>query len=159
MSDEAPNGLAMAQFLQQHPKVAYGLLRPAHQPLPCPGAEISAQRFVVWCPLVRRPGGCQHLYRELKLAAIETHVAVARGLPLTSLHQPTPGQMNDDRPGVPPELVRVSTACSADLIADVAQARFLNGFAAQYHGRNMKTVMPIIPKTFATMPCTRRISL
>ena len=41
-----------------------GLLRPAHQPLPCPGAEISAQRqlrcSVLWSG--RRPGGCQHLY-------------------------------------------------------------------------------------------------
>lgn len=64
--------------------------------------------------------------RELKLAAIETHVADARTCclnPASTTHR----QMNDDQlraAGVPPELVRMSCGLesSADLIADVAQA-------------------------------------
>ena len=64
--------------------------------------------------------------KELKLAAIETHVADARTCclnPASSTHR----QMNDEQlkaAGVPAELVRMSCGLesSEDLIADIAQA-------------------------------------
>ena len=64
--------------------------------------------------------------KELKLAAIETHVADARTCclnPATSTHR----QMNDEQlaaAGVPAGLVRISCGLEdkEDLIADLAQA-------------------------------------
>ena len=64
--------------------------------------------------------------KELKLAAIETHVADARTCclnPASSTHR----QMNDEQlaaAGVPAELVRMSCGLESaeDLIADIAQA-------------------------------------
>ena len=64
--------------------------------------------------------------KNLKLAAIETHVADARTCclnPASSTHR----QMNDEQlkaAGVPAELVRMSCGLesSEDLIADIAQA-------------------------------------
>ena len=64
--------------------------------------------------------------KNLKLAAIEPHVADARTCclnPATSTHR----QMNDQQlkeAGVPAELIRISCGIEdkADLIADLAQA-------------------------------------
>jgi O-acetylhomoserine (thiol)-lyase len=64
--------------------------------------------------------------KELKLAAIETHVADARTCclnPATSTHR----QMNDDEliaAGIPAGLIRMSCGLEdkEDLIADLAQA-------------------------------------
>ncbi len=64
--------------------------------------------------------------KELKIAAIETHVADARTCclnPATSTHR----QMNDEQlkeAGVPAELIRISCGIEdkEDLIADLAQA-------------------------------------
>ena len=70
--------------------------------------------------------GMTSFMKELKLAAIETHVADARTCclnPASSTHR----QMNDEQlaaAGVPAELVRMSCGLesSEDLIADIAQA-------------------------------------
>lgn len=129
MKRHCENGLAMAQFLQQHPKVAYV----DYCGLPTSPYHALAQKYlpngscgVVSFGLAGGPGGASTFMRELKLAAIETHVADARTCclnPASTTHR----QMNDDQlraAGVPPELVRMSCGLesSADLIADVAQA-------------------------------------
>ena len=68
----------------------------------------------------------EQFMKQLKLAAIETHVADARTCclnPATSTHR----QMNDDQlaaAGIPAGLVRMSCGLEdkEDLIADLAQA-------------------------------------
>ena len=129
MKRHCENGLAMAQFLQQHPKVAYV----DYCGLPTSPYHALAQKYlpngscgVVSFGLAGGREAASTFMRELKLAAIETHVADARTCclnPASTTHR----QMNDDQlraAGVPPELVRVSCGLesSADLIADVAQA-------------------------------------
>lgn len=129
MKRHCENGLAMAQFLQQHPKVAYV----DYCDLPTSPYHALAQKYlpngscgVVSFGLAGGREAASTFMRELKLAAIETHVADARTCclnPASTTHR----QMNDDQlraAGVPPELVRMSCGLesSADLIADVAQA-------------------------------------
>lgn len=129
MKRHCENGLAMAQFLQQHPKVAYV----DYCGLPTSPYHALAQKYlpngscgVVSFGLAGGREAASTFMRELKLAAIETHVADARTCclnPASTTHR----QMNDDQlraAGVPPELVRMSCGLesSADLIADVAQA-------------------------------------
>ena len=129
MKRHCENGLAMAQFLQQHPKVAYV----DYCGLPTSPYHALAQNIlpngscgVVSFGLAGGREAASTFMRELKLAAIETHVADARTCclnPASTTHR----QMNDDQlraAGVPPELVRMSCGLesSADLIADVAQA-------------------------------------
>ncbi len=115
MKRHCENGLAMAQFLQQHPKVAYV----DYCDLPTSPYQALAQKYlpngscgVVSFGLAGGREAASTFMRELKLAAIETHVADARTCclnPASTTHR----QMNDDQlraAGVPPELVRMSWA-------------------------------------------------
>ena len=123
------NGLAVAEFLSGHPKVAYvnycGLPGDKYYPL--------AQKYlpkgscgVVSFGLKDGREAAGNFMRKLKIAAIETHVADARTCclnPASSTHR----QMNDEQlreAGVPAELIRISCGIEdkEDLIADIAQA-------------------------------------
>ena len=129
MQRHCANGMAVAQFLENHPKVAYvnycGLESSPYHAL--------AQKYlpngscgVVSFGLAGGRQAASTFMKELKLAAIETHVADARTCclnPASSTHR----QMNDEQlaaAGVPAELVRMSCGLesSEDLIADIAQA-------------------------------------
>ena len=121
MARHCENALAVARFLEKHPKVAYvdycGLESSPYHAL--------AQKYLP-------NGSCGVVsfglafMKSLRLAAIETHVADARTCclnPASSTHR----QMNDEQlkaAGVPAELVRMSCGLesSEDLIADIAQA-------------------------------------
>jgi O-acetylhomoserine (thiol)-lyase len=119
----------VAEFLQQHPKVAYVI----YSGLPGDKYYDIAQKYLPngGCGVVSfgLKGGrkaAEAFMKNLKLAAIETHVADARTCclnPATSTHR----QMNDEQlkaAGVPAELIRISCGIEdkADLIADLAQA-------------------------------------
>ena len=129
MKRHCENGLAVAEFLSKHPGVAYvnycGL----------PGDKYFnlAQKYLPEgsCGVVsfglkggREAAGI--FMKNLKLAAIETHVADARTCclnPASSTHR----QMTDEQlkeAGVPAELIRISCGIEDkdDLIADIAQA-------------------------------------
>ena len=129
MARHCANALAVAQFLEKHPKVAYvdycGLESSPYHAL--------AQKYlpngscgVVSFGLAGGREAASTFMKSLKLAAIETHVADARTCclnPASSTHR----QMNDEQlkaAGVPAELVRMSCGLesSEDLIADIAQA-------------------------------------
>lgn len=129
MPRHVENGQAVAEFLQNHPKVAYvnysGLkgdkyYETAQKYLPNGGCG------VVSFGLKGGRAAAEIFMKKLKLAAIETHVADARTCclnPATSTHR----QMNDEQliaAGVPAELIRMSCGIEdkADLIADLAQA-------------------------------------
>ncbi|MEE0059514.1 MAG: PLP-dependent transferase, partial [Acutalibacteraceae bacterium] len=119
----------VAEFLQNHPKVAY-----VNYPgLPGDKYYEIAQKYlpnggcgVVSFGLKGGRAAAEVFMKNLKLAAIETHVADARTCclnPATSTHR----QMTDEQlkaAGVPAELVRMSCGIEdkADLIADLAQA-------------------------------------
>mgnify|MGYP002952940709 FL=1 len=129
MPRHVENGQAVAEFLEQHPKVAY---------VNYPGLPSSKyyERAKKYMP----DGGCgvvsfglkggreaaSVFMQNLKLGAIETHVADARTCclnPATSTHR----QMNDEELeacGVKPDLIRYSCGLenAEDLIADLAQA-------------------------------------
>jgi O-acetylhomoserine (thiol)-lyase len=123
------NGQAVAEFLSGHPKIAYV----NYCGLPGDKYHALAQKYlpkgscgVVSFGLKGGRQAAETFMKELKLAAIETHVADARTCclnPATSTHR----QMNDEQlraAGVPPELVRMSCGLESkeDLIADIAQA-------------------------------------
>lgn len=129
MARHCENGQAVAEFLEAHPKVAYvnycGLPSDKYYPL--------AQKYlpngscgVVSFGLVGGREAASVFMKNLKLAAIETHVADARTCclnPASSTHR----QMTDEQlkeAGVPPELIRMSCGIEdkKDLIADLAQA-------------------------------------
>ena len=129
MARHCANALAVAQFLEKHPKVAYvdycGLESSPYHAL--------AQKYmpngscgVVSFGLAGGREAASTFMKSLRLAAIETHVADARTCclnPASSTHR----QMNDEQlkaAGVPAELVRMSCGLesSEDLIADIAQA-------------------------------------
>ena len=129
MQRHVENGLAVAQFLQQHPKVAavsYSGLEGdkyyelAQKYLPNGGCG------VVSFELKGGRAAAESFMKQLKLAAIETHVADARTCclnPATSTHR----QMTDEQlaqAGIPAGLVRMSCGLEdkEDLIADLAQA-------------------------------------
>ena len=129
MPRHVENGQAVAEFLEQHPKVAY---------VNYPGLPSSKyyERAKKYMP----DGGCgvvsfglkggreaaSVFMQNLKLGAIETHVADARTCclnPATSTHR----QMNDEQlkeAGVPAELIRISLGLEdkEDLIADISAA-------------------------------------
>ena len=129
MPKHVENGQAVAEFLQQHPKVAY---------VNYPGLPSSPyyERAKKYMP----NGGCgvvsfglkggreaaSAFMQNLKLGAIETHVADARTCclnPASSTHR----QLNDEQlreAGVPAELIRISLGLEdkEDLIADIANA-------------------------------------
>ena len=129
MKRHCENGLAVAQFLEAHPKVAYV----SYCDLPSSPYHALAQKYlpngscgVVSFGLAGGREAASRFMKELKLAAIETHVADARTCclnPASSTHR----QMTDEQlraAGVPGELVRMSCGLesSEDLIADIAQA-------------------------------------
>ena len=129
MPKHVENGQAVAEFLEAHPKVAY---------VNYPGLASSKyhERAKKYLP----KGGCgvfsfglkggreaaSAFMKNLKLGAIETHVADARTCclnPATSTHR----QLTDEQlieAGVPAELIRISLGIEdkEDLIADIANA-------------------------------------
>ncbi len=123
------NGQAVAEFLASHPKIAYvnycGLPGDKYHDLALkylPDGSCGVVSFGL-------KGGreaASTFMKNLKMAAIETHVADARTCclnPASSTHR----QMTDEQlkeAGVPAELVRMSCGIEdkADLIADIAQA-------------------------------------
>ena len=129
MPRHVENGQAVAEFLYTHPKVAY-----VNYPgLPSDKYYTIAQKYLPngGCGVVSfgLKGGRQAaetFMKNLRLAAIETHVADARTCclnPATSTHR----QMNDEQlksAGVPAELIRISCGIEdkEDLIADLSQA-------------------------------------
>ena len=117
------------KFLESHPKVAYvnycGLETSPYHALAekyLPNGSCGVVSF----GLAGGREAASIFMKNLKLAAIETHVADARTCclnPASSTHR----QMNDEQlkaAGVPAELVRMSCGLesSEDLIADIAQA-------------------------------------
>ena len=129
MQRHCANGMAVAKFLEAHPKVAYvnycGLASSPYHAL----AEKYLPKGscgVVSFGLAGGREAASTFMKNLKLAAIETHVADARTCclnPASSTHR----QMNDEQlaaAGVPAELVRMSCGIEDkdDLIADIAQA-------------------------------------
>ena len=129
MARHCENGLAVAKFLKNHPKVSF---------VTYPGLEGDkyydlAQKYMPngTCGVVSFgvKGGrkaAETFMKHLKLAAIETHVADARTCclhPASATHR----QMNDAElvaAGITPDLVRMSCGIedAADLIADIEQA-------------------------------------
>ncbi len=123
------NGLKVAEFLKNHPKIAW---------VKYPNLEgdedyALAEKYLPKgsCGVVSFgvKGGrkaAEAFMKELKLGAIETHVADARTCclhPASATHR----QMSDDElvaAGVGPDLVRMSCGLESyeDLIADIAQA-------------------------------------
>lgn len=129
MARHVENGQAVAEFLEQQPQVSFvsypGLKNdPYHQ---------LAEKYMPngGCGVVsfELKGGrtaAEAFMKELKLAAIETHVADARTCclnPATSTHR----QMTEEQllaAGIPAGLVRISCGLEdkEDLIADLSQA-------------------------------------
>ena len=129
MPRHVENGQAVAEFLENHPQVTYvnysGLKSNKYYDI--------AQKYlpnggcgVVSFELKGGRGAAEIFMKNLKLAAIETHVADARTCclnPATSTHR----QMSEEQliaAGVPSGLVRMSCGLEdkEDLIADLAQA-------------------------------------
>ena len=129
MPKHVENGLAVARFLEKHPKVVK---------VSYPGLESDtyyelAKKYmpnggcgVVSFELEGGRSAAESFMKKLKLAAIETHVADARTCclnPATSTHR----QMTDEQlaeAGIPAGLVRMSCGLEdkEDLIADLEQA-------------------------------------
>lgn len=129
MPKHVENGLAVARFLEKHPKVVK---------VSYPGLE--SDKYYELARKYMPNGGCgvvsfeleggrsaaENFMKKLKLAAIETHVADARTCclnPATSTHR----QMTDEQlmeAGIPAGLVRMSCGLEdkEDLIADLEQA-------------------------------------
>ena len=129
MPKHVENAQAVAEFLEAHPKVAYVNY-----------SGLASDKYYERAQKYMPNGGCGVIsfgleggreaasvfMRELKLGAIETHVADARTCclnPATSTHR----QMNDQQlkeAGVPAELIRISIGLEdkEDLIADFKQA-------------------------------------
>ncbi len=129
MARHCENGQAVAEFLHDHPKVA----KVSYCGLPDDPYYQRAQKYLPHgsCGVVsfELKGGrkaAEAFMKQLKLAAIETHVADARTCclnPATSTHR----QMTDEQliaAGVPAGLVRISCGLEnkEDLIADLQQA-------------------------------------
>ncbi|MBR6902632.1 MAG: O-acetylhomoserine aminocarboxypropyltransferase/cysteine synthase [Clostridia bacterium] len=129
MKKHCENGLAVAKFLKNHPKISW---------VTYPSLEGDK-----WYDLAKKylPGGscgvvsfgvkggrsaAEKFMKSLRLAAIETHVADARTCclhPASATHR----QMNDEElaaAGISPDLVRFSCGIesSEDLISDISQA-------------------------------------
>ena len=129
MPRHVENGLACAEFLQKQPKVEF-----VNYPgLPGNAYYEIAQKYMPngGCGVVSfelkggRPAA-EAFMKELRLAAIETHVADARTCclnPATSTHR----QMNDEQlaaAGIPAGMIRLSCGLEdkADLSADLTNA-------------------------------------
>lgn len=129
MAQHCKNGQAVAEFLNNHPKVAYV----NYCGLPGDKYYDLAQKYlpngscgVVSFGLAGGREAASIFMKNLKMAAIETHVADARTCclnPASSTHR----QMTDEQlkeAGVPAELVRMSCGIenTEDLIQDISQA-------------------------------------
>ena len=129
MARHCENGLAVAQYLESHDKIAWV----NYPSLPSSKYYDLAQKYLPngSCGVVSFgvKGGrkaAETFMKHLKIAAIETHVADARTCclhPASATHR----QMNDEEliaAGVPSDLVRLSCGIEAkeDLIADIEQA-------------------------------------
>lgn len=129
MPRHCENGQAVAEFLQSHPKVAYV----NYCGLPGDKYYELAQKYlpkgscgVVSFGLKDGRSAAEIFMKNLKIAAIETHVADARTCclnPATTTHR----QMTDEQlkeAGVPAELIRISLGIEdkEDLISDISQA-------------------------------------
>ena len=129
MQRHCENAQAVAEFLENHPKIAWV----NYAGLPSSQFHALAQKYMPGgtCGVVSFgvKGGrdaAKAFMGALKIAAIETHVADARTCclhPASSTHR----QMNEEEliaAGVPGDLVRLSCGLESkeDLIADVAQA-------------------------------------
>ena len=129
MPRHVENGQAVAEFLQNHPKVA----DVSYSGLPGDRYYKLAQKYLPTggCGVVsfELKGGrkaAEAFMKNLRLAAIETHVADARTCclnPATSTHR----QMNEEQlaaAGIPAGLVRMSCGLEdkEDLIRDLEQA-------------------------------------
>ena len=129
MPRHVENGQAVAEFLESRDEVAF-----VNYPgLPSNKYYQVAQKYmpnggcgVVSFELKGGRAAAEKFMKNLKLAAIETHVADARTCclnPATSTHR----QMNDEQlaaAGIPAGLIRISCGLEdkKDLIADIAQA-------------------------------------
>ena len=129
MKKHCENGLAVAKFLQSDERIAWV----TYPDLPGDKYYDLAKKYMPQgsCGVVSFgvKGGrkaAESFMKNLKLAAIETHVADARTCclhPASATHR----QMNDDEliaAGVSPDLIRFSCGIesSEDLIADIKQA-------------------------------------
>lgn len=129
MPRHVENGQAVAEFLQKHPKVE----SVSYSGLPGDKYYELAQKYlpkggcgVVSFELKGGRAAAEIFMKNLKLAAIETHVADARTCclnPATSTHR----QMNEEQlaaAGIPAGLVRMSCGLEdkEDLIRDLEQA-------------------------------------
>ena len=129
MPRHVENGQAVAEFLEKQPQVA----SVSYPTLPSNKYYKLAQKYlpnggcgVVSFELKGGRAAAEKFMKNLKLAAIETHVADARTCclnPATSTHR----QMTDEQleaAGIPAGLVRMSCGLEdkADLIADLKQA-------------------------------------
>ena len=129
MPRHVENGQAVAEFLQNQPQVKEVI----YPGLPGDKYYEIAQKYmpngscgVVSFELAGGRPAAEAFMKELKLIAIETHVADARSCclnPATSTHR----QMSDEQlqaAGIPAGLIRVSCGLEdkEDLIADLAQA-------------------------------------
>ena len=129
MAQHSKNGLALAQHLAAHPKIAWarypGLEGDAYYDLAQKYLPNGASGVVSFGVAGGR-AAAETFMANLKLAQIATHVADARTCvlhPANATHR----QMNDDElaaAGITPDLVRLSCGIEAteDLIADVDQA-------------------------------------
>lgn len=129
MPRHVENGQSVAEFLQKQPQVSYV----NYSGLPGDKYYEIAKKYlpnggcgVVSFELKGGRGAAETFMKNLKLAAIETHVADARTCclnPATSTHR----QMNDEQleaAGIPAGLVRMSCGLEdkEDLVEDLAQA-------------------------------------
>lgn len=129
MARHCENGLAVAQYLENHDKIAWV----NYPSLPSSKYYALAQKYLPngSCGVVSFgvKGGrkaAEAFMKELRIAAIETHVADARTCclhPASATHR----QMNDAEllaAGVPSDLVRLSCGLESkdDLIEDIEQA-------------------------------------
>lgn len=129
MPRHVENGQAVAEFLQSHPQVT----KVNYSGLPSDPYYERAQKYlpnggcgVVSFELKGGRAAAEKFMKNLKLAAIETHVADARTCclnPATSTHrQMTEEQLQEA--GIPAGLIRMSCGLEdkKDLIADLTQA-------------------------------------
>ncbi len=129
MKKHCENGLAVAKFLQSDDRIAWV----AYPDLPGDKYYDLAKKYmpngscgVVSFGVKGGRAAAESFMKQLKIAAIETHVADARTCclhPASATHR----QMNDDElkaAGVSPDLIRFSCGIesSEDLIADIKQA-------------------------------------
>ena len=128
MPKHVENACAVAEFLQNHPKVT----KVSYPGLPGDAYYELAQKYmpnggcgVVSFEVEGGRAGAEAFMKRLRLAAIETHVADARTCclnPATSTHR----QMTDeqlDAAGIPAGLIRISLGLEdkEDLIEDIRQ--------------------------------------